>query len=223
MPVSTHQWDIRDFIKWLGITFAMLLALLILLTTLLSIRYYYQNIMPFKTSSELLLSHADPAHRPLPEPMAALLDAEFYCPSSSLFSDGFNADTNVLHCGDSKSDYTARLLIYIYNQLQTALQPQVRGHFSQSIHHMLLSYFVKLSLSSNEQNTIISELSYFDSGIQGASNFSKFYFHKPLASLSTEEAAILTAFIHSPRLIHHPQALKRRQQILLHRHELMKR
>lgn len=220
MRLTTNRLIVRQFIKSLGKPFALLSALLILLMTLFALRYYYHNIMPFKTRSELLLSQADAAHRTLPETMSALLEAEFYCPSSSALSDDLYASANIPHCGDSKSAYTARLLIQ--NSRLTASQPQIKGQLPQSIHHMLVTYFIQMSLSPEEQNTLISELSYFGADIQGLSNLSKVYFHKPLANLNLEEAAILTAFIHSPRLINNPQALERRQRILLKRYEMMK-
>lgn len=177
--------------------------------------YYQREVRPYHVVVEEVIAKADPEHLNLSMPMQTMIDADFYCEDSpksrAIFS--FNAN-----CGMTKEGRVARLV-----QDHTLAEDKPRRTLINHLHHIMLTYFIVRPLSQNEQNILISELTFFTPEAQSFNQFSKFYFNRPLSQLTLQQTATLVAFTKAPsRYLRDDESLRQRQQVLLEHYELTK-
>lgn len=107
----------------------------------------------------------------------------------------------------------------ISQQLAKNLFLSSQRSFLRKGQEALLTVFLERLLSKRRILEIYLNVIEWGDGIYGAEAASQFYFHKPAASLSANEAAFLSAMIPNPRTVFNPRVnpkrVARRQRIIL--------
>lgn len=206
--------NIRSAVKWLAIITAVSLALVIAIACIKLSYFYYSEVRPYRAKINHILAQAAPAHHDLPQQMHALIEADFYC-----FDDQKTKHfIGKLGCGLPKEAYMAKLLINTHHPTEH------EGVIDRTLRQLMVTHLIVQPLSNQDEDTLLSELTYFDKDIQGFSQFSRAYFNRPLDQLSLQELATIIAFTHAPSKYKQDlDALKRRQQYLLSQYSSYKR
>ena len=202
--------DLRRLIKWSRLLIASLLAILFLIITIKTSYFYYSEIRPYYSKVDRILTTAHPESHRLPQSLQTLIAANFDC-SERPVTDGL---LRPLGCGNPKSEYIAKLIIYDQ-------APAHESFVDRTLRHLLVTYFIVQPLSESDANTLLNELAYFDSDIRGFYQLSQAYFQKPLEQLSLEQTATLVVIMSRPYLLSYPDKLKSsaHQQQLLKRYQ----
>jgi monofunctional biosynthetic peptidoglycan transglycosylase len=107
----------------------------------------------------------------------------------------------------------------ISQQLAKNLYLSSEKSFLRKGQEAIITYFLERNLSKQRILEIYLNVIEWGDGIYGAEAASQYYFHKPAASLSRNEAAFLSAIIPNPRTVFNPQLnprrVARRQRIIL--------
>lgn len=192
--------------------------LLMVMTTTITVKLshiYYTEVRPYKADVEYTLANAEPEHRNLSMQMHTMIEADFYCKENPESKRIFNFNPN---CGITKENQVARLL-----QHHFSVTNKSRSNLENNLHQMMLSCFIVRPLSQSEQNSLLSELTFFTPKAKSFNQFSKSYFKKPLSHLTLDETATLIAFTRAPsQYLRDSERLEQRQKVLLDRYELLK-
>jgi monofunctional biosynthetic peptidoglycan transglycosylase len=107
----------------------------------------------------------------------------------------------------------------ITQQLAKNLYLSSEKSFLRKGQEAIITYFLERNLSKRRILEIYLNVIEWGDGIYGAEAASQYYFHKPAANLSRNEAAFLSAIIPNPRTVFNPQLnprrVARRQRIIM--------
>lgn len=107
----------------------------------------------------------------------------------------------------------------ISQQLAKNLYLSSRRSFFRKGQEALLTVFLERNLTKRRILEIYLNVIEWGDGIYGAEAAAQYYFHKPAASLTANEAAYLSAMIPNPRTVFNPRVnprrVARRQRIIL--------
>jgi monofunctional biosynthetic peptidoglycan transglycosylase len=107
----------------------------------------------------------------------------------------------------------------ISQQLAKNLYLSSRRSFFRKGQEALLTIFLERNLTKRRILEIYLNVIEWGDGVYGAEAAAQFYFHKPAASLTANEAAYLSAMIPNPRTVFNPRVnprrVARRQRIIL--------
>ena len=127
--------------------------------------------------------------------------------------------------GDDQSSWIPQMPTFkrgastISQQLAKNLYLSTERSFFRKGQEAVITYFLEHELSKRRILEIYLNVIEWGDGIYGAEAASQFYFHKPAANLSVNEAAYLSAMIPSPLNIFNPQKnpkrVVRRQRVIL--------
>ena len=202
-------------IKWTFGFIGLLLAFFTVLAAITFSIYYQSEIHPYKNVVKNIIANAKTENHHLSAQMQTMIDANFYCIENPQSQRMVDVNPN---CDISKEYQVAKL---IQDHHLTTYKPRTK--VVRGIDEALLIYFIVRPLSRKEQNTLISELTFFTPKANDFTQFSKLYFHKPLSQLTLDETATLVAFTKAPsHYLQDNERLKQRQQILLNRYDLIK-
>jgi monofunctional biosynthetic peptidoglycan transglycosylase len=107
----------------------------------------------------------------------------------------------------------------ISQQLAKNLYLSSRRSFFRKGQEALLTVFLERNLSKRRILEIYLNVIEWGDGVYGAEAAAQYYFHKPAAALTANQAAFLSAMIPNPRTVFNPQVnprrVARRQRIIL--------
>ena len=213
--MTTIAVSMRQILRGSAIAIGSLLALLILAVLIKLSHFYYTEVRSYRADVENILANAETEHHNLPMQMQTMIDADFYCLENPESRPIFNFNPN---CCMIKEGRVAQLIQY-----HPLAEYKPKRTLINHLHHIMLTYFIVRPLSQNEQNTLISELTFFTPKITSFNQFSMFYFYKPLSQLTLEEIATLVAFTKAPSIyLQNNERLQARQQYLLEHYDLLK-
>jgi monofunctional glycosyltransferase len=107
----------------------------------------------------------------------------------------------------------------ISQQLVKNLYLSSRRSFFRKGQEAILTIFLERTLSKRRILEIYLNVIEWGDGVYGAESASQYYFHKPAAALTANQAAFLSSMIPNPRTVFNPQInprrVARRQRIIL--------
>jgi monofunctional biosynthetic peptidoglycan transglycosylase len=107
----------------------------------------------------------------------------------------------------------------ISQQLAKNLYLSSRRSFFRKGQEAILTVFLERNLPKRRILEIYLNVIEWGDGVYGAESASEYYFHKPAAALTANQAAFLSAMIPNPRTVFNPQVnprrVARRQRIIL--------